>query len=122
LNLGVQVLAARIASESGRFRDAVALLRSAVELQDALPYTEPPPWYFPTREALGQALIESGDWTAAESVFREQLEHTPRNGWSLLGLEQSLREQGKQQQAATVAAQFAEVWTRADVALESAVY
>jgi len=122
LSLGAQVLAARIASESGQWGDAIALLRSAVELQDALPYTEPPPWYFPTREALGQTLIQSGDATAAEQVFREQLEHTPRNGWSLLGLEQSLRQQGKQQQAATAASQFADVWTRADVALESAVY
>lgn len=122
LSLGAQVLAARIASESGRLQDAVALLQSAVALQDALPYTEPPPWYFPTREALGHALIQLGDASAAESVFREQLEHTPRNGWSLLGLSQSLRQQGKQQEAAAAASQFAEVWQRADVEPESAVY
>jgi len=122
LTLGAHVLAARIASEAGHWADAVGELRSAVVLQDSLPYTEPPPWYAPMREALGNALLRAGDPKEAEAVFRAQLDHTPRNGWSLLGLEQSLLEQGKQEQAAAAATEFGEVWSRADITLESAVF
>ncbi len=122
LTIGAHVLAARIDSESGRWADSVGQLRAAVSLQDSLPYTEPPPWYSPTREALGNALIQTGDPAAAEAVFRAQLHHTPRNGWSLVGLEQSLLAQGKEAEAAATAAEFAEVWTRADIDLPTAVF
>ena len=69
-------------------------MQDAVVLQDQLPYTEPPPWYFPNREALGYALLRSGRPAQAEAVYRKQLDYTPRNGWSLLGLVQWWLEQG----------------------------
>jgi hypothetical protein len=46
----------------------------------------------------------------------------PRNGWSLFGLEQSLRAQNKTQQADDVRRQFEESWARADVKPELAWY
>jgi len=122
LDIGAHVLEARIAGATGDWDTAIPLLFEAVEMQDALPYTEPPPWYFPTREALGAALLAAGEAPEAEVVFTEQLEHTPRNGWSLRGLAESLRAQGDTEQAAVVEAQLVEVWSRADVAPEGAVY
>ena len=119
LEIASLVLAARIDGAQGNWATAVPSLEAAVALQDALPYTEPPPWYFPTREALGDALLRSGRPEAAEAVFREQLKHTPRNGWSLFGLAESLRAQGKD--ARKVQARFEEAWTHADVTLEGAV-
>ena len=121
LHIASLVLEARIAREAGRVADAIPVLRRAVMRQDELPYTEPPPWYFPNREALGQALLESGQAAEAERVFRRQLEHTPRNGWSLHGLVKSLEAQGKTAEAAEAEAQRAEVWERADITLLSAV-
>ena len=117
LSIAAKVLQARIASEAGQFGDAIAPLEAAVRMQDALPYTEPPPWYFPSREALGQALLANGQAAEAETVYREQLEHTPRNGWSLHGLVLSLRAQGKDTAAALTEALRREVWQRADVQL-----
>ncbi len=122
LAIAVRVLGARIASEAARWDEAIPLLREAVALQDALPYTEPPPWYFPTREALGETLLRSGQPAQAEAVYRGQLVHTPRNGWSLHGLAASLRAQDKTDAAIAAEAQLDEVWRRADVSLESSVF
>jgi tetratricopeptide (TPR) repeat protein len=122
LTIGTEVLAARIAALAGEHPKAIAGLREAVTLQDALSYTEPPPWYFPTREALGQALLQAGQAAEAETVFRKQLEYTPRNGWSLFGLAESLRAQGRTADADRIDAELAEVWARADFQLAAAVF
>ncbi|MCR9096685.1 MAG: hypothetical protein NXI30_20880 [bacterium] len=122
LTIGARILAARIAGEAGKWSDAVPLLEQAVALQDALPYTEPPPWYFPTREALGNALLESGRHGDAEAVFRKELTKTPRNGWSLAGLVTSLAEQGKADDARAAEAERASVWEHADITLPGPVF
>jgi len=122
LGIGAKVLEARIAGAAGEWSAALAPLRDAVKMQDALPYTEPPPWYFPTREALGQALLESGAAQEAEAVYREQLEHTPRNGWSLYGLVASLKAQDKAQEAEQTEDLLAAVWQGADVKLSGSVF
>jgi tetratricopeptide (TPR) repeat protein len=120
LTIGTWVLRARIASEAGDWDTAVASLEEAVVLQEALPYTEPPPWYFPTREALGQTLLRAGRPADAEATFREQLAHTPRNGWSLFGLVQSLDAQKKA--TIEVEAERKEAWRRADIELQESVF
>ena len=122
LTIGVRVLEARLAVAQGQHDAAVTALREAVEQQDALPYTEPPPFYFPTREALGEALLAKGDAAEAEQVFRKQLAYTPRNGWSQLGLTRSLTAQGRSDDAAASEAEFRELFSRADITLERAVY
>lgn len=122
LTIGARILAARIAGEAGRWSEAIPLLEDAVARQDALPYTEPPPWYFPNREALGQALLETGRFEDAEAVFRKSLEKAPRNGWSLLGLTRSLEAQGRGAEAAAVEAERQDVWARADVTLPGPVF
>ena len=115
LSIGIKVLEARIAGTSGRWEVAIPVLEEAVVMQDQLPYTEPPPWYFPIREALGFALLEVGKPAEAEAIFRKQLDHTPRNGWSLRGLVASLQSQGKTDAAHQAQIQLDEAWQRADV-------
>jgi hypothetical protein len=122
LTIGARVLEARILGATGDWDTAAARLREAVAMQDALPYTEPPPWYFPVREALGAALLAADRPAEAEAVFAEQLEHTPRNGWSLRGLALSQRAQGENAAAAITEQQLAEVWARADVTPESSLF
>ena len=46
------------------------------------------------------------------------LKRWPRNGWSLFGLEQTLRAQGKDQAADSVQSQFEKSWERADTRLD----
>jgi len=117
LELASDTLAGEIAASRGQKREAIRLLENAVALQDELPYTEPPPWYFPVRQALGAVLLAAGNPKAAEAVYREDLARNPNNGWSLYGLAESLRAQGKNSEARAVDAQFKDAWQNADVTL-----
>ena len=40
-------------------KTAIARFTEAVAAQDALPYTEPPFWYYPTRQSLGASLLKA---------------------------------------------------------------
>jgi hypothetical protein len=55
----------------------------------------------------------------AEAVYRDDLKRNPDNGWSLFGLAQSLRAQGKMEDAAATEARFQKAWTLADVTLSA---
>jgi Flp pilus assembly protein TadD len=91
-----------------------------VEVQDSLAYDEPPAWYYPARESFGAALLQSGDASGAESVFREGLRRSPNNGRMLFGLLESLKAQGKMEAAAWVEREFQTVWNGSDLKLKIA--
>lgn len=110
--------AASVAHARGDREQRLAALRRAVEAERALPYMEPSFWWYPTRQTLAAALLESGDAAAAEREFRGDLVDFPRNGWSLFGLAQALRAQKKDEAAALVEAEFAQAWARSDVTLQ----
>ena len=95
---------------------AERLLRAAVAEQDTHWFTRAPPWYFPVRQSLGAILLQAGRPADAEAVYREDLRRNPSNGWSLLGLSQSLTAQGKTvPRPAQAEAAFRTAWARADV-------
>lgn len=119
MELAGHVLEGEVARIGGKSEGAIAHFEQAVAVQDQLPYMEPPYWYFPVRQYLGAALLDAKRPVEAEAVFREDLGHmhTPRNGWSLYGLELALRAQGKAQEAEETHRQFEQAWTLADVEL-----
>jgi tetratricopeptide (TPR) repeat protein len=117
LAIGSAHLTGELALARGHRDAGLAALRRAVALQDQLAYMEPPPWYFPTRQALGAALLDAGRPAEAEAVYRTDLQQYPRNGWSLYGLGRSLREQGKAEESIWVEEGFRNAWARADVKL-----
>lgn len=116
LNIAHRLLAGEVALAQGDPDAGIALFGEAVELQDGLPYMEPPFWYYPTRQSLGQALLDSGRAAEAETVFRKDLEDYPRNGWSMAGLIAALDAQGKPTTDAR--ADFEIIWAKADIALD----
>lgn len=116
LQIAQKVLTARIAGRSDS-KQAIAVLRNAVELEDALAYDEPQAWFQPVRESLGAALMRSGDYAGAEQVFRDDLEKNRRNGRSLFGLMEALKAQKKNQEAMLVKQQFEAAWKNADTKL-----
>jgi hypothetical protein len=118
LAVSVHWLAGKVAGAKGDAREMIAQLEKAVALETALPYMEPSYWPLPARPTLGAALLQAGEAVKAEQVFRDDLRAWPRNSWSLLGLEQALRAQGKSQQADDVQRQFAVAWSHADVKLD----
>ena len=120
LAVAAHVLAGKVAGARGDTEGMLAHFEEAVAAEDALPYMEPSYWPFPTRAALGAALLQSGNAARAEQVFRADLKRAPRNGWGLLGLEHSLRRQGKGESADLVQREWEATWKQADVKLELA--
>ncbi len=113
------VLAGEIAAKKGYFDKAVSHLDTAVRYEDGLVYTEPSDWSIPVRQSLGAVLLEAGRAFEAEVVYWEDLRKNPDNGWSLFGLLQALRAQGKKEQAKEIEKRFEKAWSRADVVLTS---
>jgi tetratricopeptide (TPR) repeat protein len=117
LAVGEQVLSGKIAAARGLTNDVVSHMRKAVAAADELAYMEPPYWYYSAKLSLGAALLKAGHAAEAEKTFREDLKEFPHCGWPLFGLWQSLRAQGKAQEAQDVSRQFKKAWSRADVDL-----
>ena len=98
----------------------IAELRTAIKLEDALKYDEPPAWLIPVRHSLGATLMRNGRYAEAEEVYREDLKRLPDNGWSLFGLAESLRLQDKNADEAKAAkAKFQQIWAKADTKITS---
>ena len=117
LVLATTILDARIAWARGSRGEAVRLWTSAVAAADRVAYDEPPVFFYPVRESLGAALLLSGDATASERVFRDDLAKHPRNARSLFGLHESLVKQGRTADAEWVKHAFDEAWKDADTTL-----
>ena len=86
---------------------------------DALPYTEPPYWHQPVSHISGRRTAAGAAPAEAEAVYRDSLMNYRLDGWALYGLAQALDAQGKHDEAKTVRAEFAKVWSTADVKLAS---
>lgn len=117
LEIAEVVLNGEIAAAAGDLDEGIAQMTRAVALEDALPYTEPPDWYYPARHSLGAMQLAAGDPAAAEATYLADLEVMKENGWALFGLEQSLRAQGRDAEADAVAERFATAWQHADIEL-----
>jgi hypothetical protein len=89
-----------------------------VAIQDGLVYDEPPAWYYPVRESLGAELVRMGRAAEGEKVLREGLRRSPRNGFMLFGLMESLRAQKKEFEE--VKREFEAAWGKADFKLSLA--
>jgi Tfp pilus assembly protein PilF len=102
----------------GKIDNGIEQLRAAVEKEDALKYDEPPGWLIPVRHSLGAVLMKQQRFAEAEQVYREDLARLPENGWSLLGLAESLRKQKKNaDEVAQTQAKFEKVWAKADLTI-----
>jgi tetratricopeptide (TPR) repeat protein len=121
LAIARDVLGGQIAMGRGDFDNAARLFQSAVVAQDSLRYGEPPDWYFPVREALGNTFLAKRDYKQAEEVFRADLARNPRNGRSLFGLAQTLKAQGRTYDEYFVRREFELAWKNADTPLKTSV-
>ena len=117
------MLEGEIAYRRGEYDAAFARLRSAVALEDALPYEEPWGWMQPVRHALGALLLEQGRIAEAEEVYRADLglggtlpraQIHPDNVWALRGLLSCLQGRGETAEAALIAQRLAFAAARAD--------
>jgi tetratricopeptide (TPR) repeat protein len=122
LRVATSALAGEIDTRKGNTDEGLRLLKLAVATEDSLHYDEPPTWCYPVRHTLGAALLKAGRAKDAEAVYRDDLSRHPENGWSLNGLAQALRAQGRTKEATDVDARFRRAWANADVKLVASAY
>lgn len=111
------ILEGEIAWQSGNKESAKALFEQAVIQEDSLRWDEPEPMPFDSRHWLGALLMDMEDFAGAEQVYRTELEDHPNNGWSLFGLMQALKAQGKD--IKEVKKEFEKRWARSDIWLKA---
>ena len=119
LDIANELLLGQIEFSKSNFSLASKHFATAVDLQDTLPYTEPPFWYYPSRQSLGNSLMKEGKASAAENVYKRDLKDYPRNGWSLYGLALALKEQGKLEEAEEAHKKFKHIWQLSDINLKA---
>jgi len=117
LEVAANALEARISSALGNRSAAQRAWEDAVRAEDALAYDEPPTWFTSTRVSLGGELLRDSRFSEAEKVFRDELERNPRNPRALFGLAESLKAQGKMDDAGWIDRQLKTEWKSPDAPL-----
>lgn len=96
----------------GEFEKATASFEKAIKFYDALAYDEPEPIPFSPRHWYGALLLEMEKYDKAIVVYKKELEHHPNNGWSLFGIQQALKAEGRTD--SEINKQFDKSWKRSD--------
>jgi tetratricopeptide (TPR) repeat protein len=119
--IAYEVVAGELAALQGDLPSAIDHLKNAVAAEDNLTYTEPAAWHIPTRQNLGAVLLKAEKYTEAEKIYNEDLDVLRQNGWSLMGLYQSLKAQGKTMEANKIKQEFDIAWKDADIDITNSV-
>jgi tetratricopeptide (TPR) repeat protein len=116
------ILKGEIDYAEGKTPDAINAFKTAVEEEDKLIYREPQEWLLPARQYLGAYLLKMKQPAAADKIYREDLLANPNNGWSLLGLYQSLLAEGKKNEAVLYKDSYISAFKDADVMPVASIY
>jgi tetratricopeptide (TPR) repeat protein len=108
------ILIANIFYNQKKYNEAITAIKKAILAEDSLVYSEPKIWMLPARQYLGAFLLKLNKPKEAEKVYREDLLWNPGNGWSLLGLYQSLEAQGKSQELKDIKVLYMQSFSKAD--------
>jgi tetratricopeptide (TPR) repeat protein len=111
------ILDGEIRLATGNINGAIGAFERAVSLDASIVIDDPEPLPFPARHWLGAALLDAKRFADAERVYREDLKRHPHNGWSLIGLQLALKEQGKS--SAEVDSDLRTAWARADTPIKA---
>ena len=116
-----EVVAGELAALKGDFSTSIVHLEKAVVNEDKLIYTEPAAWHVPTRQNLGAVLLSAKKYEEAEKVYKDDLAILRQNGWSLMGLYNTLIAQGKTSEAEKIMREFKIAWEHADIKIDKSV-
>jgi tetratricopeptide (TPR) repeat protein len=107
-------LRANIKSVQREDQEARKLFDKALENEKALGYSEPPQFYRPEQESLGDAYLRTHQWDKAREAFEQALKQRPRSGHALYGIARSYALAGDAQKAAPAYRDFLASWQNAD--------
>jgi len=99
VEIAKRTIRAKAAMKRGENEKAIALLKEAVALQSAMPYTEPPFWYYSVEQSLGAALYQAGAMKEAAIAFEASLIRHPNSAWSLYALQETYKALGRSAEA-----------------------
>ena len=119
LDVAEAVLNGELEYYKGNYQEAFKFLRLAVQRDSNLLFDEPWGWMMPARHVLGALLVEQGEVIEAEAIYREDLKQYKDNLWSLLGLSQALKQQGKTEEAEVIHASFQKASSRSDIKIQA---
>ncbi|MBS4066050.1 MAG: hypothetical protein KGZ74_15930 [Chitinophagaceae bacterium] len=108
------ILLANIEFLQKKYTAAITSIKKAIMAEDNLIYSEPNLWMLPARQYLGAFLLTMNKPTEAEKIYREDLMWNPGNGWSMLGLYQSLTAQNKKTELNKIKERFEYSFSKAD--------
>ena len=120
--LAITILQAEVEGSQGHPEKRRGPLEKAVQPPGRLAVHGAALLVFSGTPAPVAALLEAGHPERAEQVYRADCKRDPRNGWSLFGLLQCLRAQGRAEEAREVERQFQEAWRHADVTLTASCF
>jgi tetratricopeptide (TPR) repeat protein len=116
------ILSANILFQNKKYDEALTTIKKAIQAEDSLIYSEPKEWMLPARQYMGAFLLKLNKPAEAEKVYREDLVWNPGNGWSLLGLYQSLKAQQKSDELDKLKQLYMHSFSQADVLPAGSAY
>jgi tetratricopeptide (TPR) repeat protein len=116
------ILIANTAFHQKKYKEAFTSIKKAIVAEDSLIYAEPKVWMLPSRQYLGAFLLMLHRPKEAEKTYREDLVWNPGNGWSLLGLHQSLKAQQKPQELKKIRTLYMNSFSQAGVLPTASAY
>lgn len=114
-----KTLEGEINAKEKNYASAIALLKEAVAIEDALNYNEPPDWFFSIRHHLGAVLVTAGKFQEAIAVYNDDLKTYKENGWALKGLMNAYEQSGDKMKYDETKARFDIAWKNADIKIAS---
>jgi len=116
------ILHATILFEQKKYDAAFIAINKSIAAEDNLLYSEPKTWILPARQYAGYYMMRLNKPKEAEKIYSEDLIWNPGNGWSLLGLYQSLIAQNKKTEAEKYKPQYLNSFSHADVLPPASAY
>jgi tetratricopeptide (TPR) repeat protein len=110
-------LRANIKSFQGDDEEALKLFQKALANEKDLGYSEPPQFYRPEQESLGDAYLNAHQWEKARDAFAEALKQRPKSGHALCGIARSYAMAGDEPKAIQAYKDFLASWEHADLDL-----
>ena len=101
---------------------SIASFNKAIQMEDALIYTEPNDWPIPARQFLGAYYLKMGKPALAEKVYKDDLIWNPGNGWSYIGLSQTAKAQRKTKNLSVYNSKIKQAFSKAEKIPSGSVY
>ena len=121
-NVAGNLLAGVIAESQKDYKNAVQFFEHAVLAEDGLIYNEPRDWLIPSRQYLGNVLLNTGKFNEAIAVYKKDLFINPYNGWSLTGMANVYQKMNNSTAAAMAKKQLRSAWITKDVEIEASIF